>query len=96
MAQSNFTVEHINEVFELYFKAHDELMEAVQFLFNMNLNPVKTWVTVRQASERTNTNKRTIQVWAMQEKIRSRRIGHSYEVVLEDVVNFASHRKKAV
>lgn len=91
MAASDFTPERVKEVFEQYEAAHDELMEALKFLSNIKIG-TETWVTTRQAAERSGVQLRTIQNWITSDKIRSKRVGRNFEVVLEDVIAKHSHR----
>lgn len=92
--QNQFNKETINDVFNKYFQAHDELMEALRVFFNHREEQV-TWVTTRQAADRTGEGIRNIQNWATSNKVRTRRNGHTYEVVLEDVIKKHESRHKA-
>ncbi len=90
---NSFTREEIDRVFDNFFKAHAALLEAMSFLKNINLQDhPETWVTTRQAADRSGEPLRNIQNWAADEKIRSRRNGYHYEVVLEDVIKKHSSR----
>jgi hypothetical protein len=92
--QNQFNQETINDVFNKYFQAHDELMEALRVFFSHREEQV-TWVTTIQASKRTGEPVRNIQNWAKAEKIRVNRDGKFYEVCLEDVITKHESRKKA-
>ena len=88
-----FTPERVNEVFENFFKAQGELINAMAFLKDLKLGIVKeTWVTTRQATIKTGVPIRNIQNWIKAGKVRSRKIDkvHS-EVILEDIEQH-SHR----
>jgi len=65
-------------------KAIDDMRDALVRLAALQ-QETETWVSPRQAQDRLGVPARTVQQWAKTGKVRSRRNGNLWEVVLEDI-----------
>lgn len=83
MTAADFNQERIDQVFGNIYKAIDEIRAALESLAAMH-QATETWVSPRQAQDRLGIPARTVQQWAKTGKVRSRRNGNLWEVVLED------------
>lgn len=84
MSAADFNQERIEQVFDRMYKAVDEIRAALEGLAAMHQGS-ETWVSPRQAQDRLGVPARTVQQWAKTGKVRSRRNGNLWEVVLEDI-----------
>lgn len=89
------STDKIREAFEEYTEAQNRFIDKLKGILIPDPEAGITWVSTRQASERTGAELRNIQNWITSNKVRSRRSGHCYEVVLEDVMTKHLSRMKA-
>jgi len=84
MTAADFNQERIEQVFSDIYKAIDDMRDALVRLAALQ-QETETWVSPRQAQDRLGVPARTVQQWAKTGKVRSRRNGNLWEVVLEDI-----------
>lgn len=89
------SIDRIREAFEEYTVAQNKFTDTLKDILTPNPEADITWVTTIQAADRTGAKLRNIQNWITSNKVRSRRHGRFYEVVLEDVANKHLSRMKA-
>lgn len=84
MSAADFNQERIEQVFGKIYMAINEIRASLESLAAMHRGS-ETWVSPRQAQDRLGVPARTVQQWAKTGKVRSRRNGNLWEVVLEDI-----------